>query len=260
MSEWWTYRLHDFLMFSPRAYSRMFELYNEAIWPMNALAAMLAFALLFVATRIRFPLHKNSNRDTCDSSNPDVWQRVLHVAVFAYFAVAHAWIALVFMREHYASIFFAAEHFAVAFLLQAAMFALAAGLAARSHDAFRFTHSTMVAALGVSVVSLALIVHPTILLSMQSNWARLEGVGVAPDPTAIAALGFLLLIRSTDAASGSARIGRYLWRASFVIAILWCVVSLLTLVAMRSYLALIPAIALFGLIVSTFIRTRTKLG
>jgi hypothetical protein len=260
MSEWWTYRLHDFLMFSPRAYSRMFELYNEAIWPINALAAMIAFALLFVAARLRFALHKTATRDAHDSSNANVWQRTLQVAIFAYFAVAHAWIALVFMREHYAPIFLAAEYFAVAFFVQAAMFAFAAGLAARSHDAFRFTHSTLVAALAISIVSLALIVHPTILLALQSNWSTLEGVGVAPDPTAIAALGFLLLIRSIDATSGSARIARYLWRALLVIAILWCVVSLLTLVAMRSYLVLIPAVALFELTISTFFQAPIESG
>ena len=28
MSEWWTYRLSDFLMFSPRTYHRLFELHN----------------------------------------------------------------------------------------------------------------------------------------------------------------------------------------------------------------------------------------
>jgi hypothetical protein len=31
MSEWWTYSLWDFLLFSPRTYYRLFELYNLAI-------------------------------------------------------------------------------------------------------------------------------------------------------------------------------------------------------------------------------------
>ena len=33
MSEWWTYTLSDFLLFSPRTYYRLLELYNVAIWP-----------------------------------------------------------------------------------------------------------------------------------------------------------------------------------------------------------------------------------
>lgn len=40
MSEWWTYRLSDFLMFSPGTYWRLIELYNRDIWP----AQLLAFA------------------------------------------------------------------------------------------------------------------------------------------------------------------------------------------------------------------------
>ncbi|MGL4231764.1 MAG: hypothetical protein ACRCWJ_10400, partial [Casimicrobium sp.] len=178
---------------------------------------------------------------------------ILHVAVFAYFAVAHAWVAIVFMREHYAPIFWAAEYFAIAFLAQAAMFAFAAALAARSREAFRFTPSTLVAMLAVSIVSLALLVHPTILFATHNNWMTVEGVGVAPDPTAIASLGFLLLIRPADTASGGALIARYVWRAMVVVAVTWCIVSLLTLIAMRSYLAFIPAVAMLKWVISTFI-------
>ena len=37
MSEWWTYSLSDFLLFSPRTYYRLFELYNLAVWPWHVL-------------------------------------------------------------------------------------------------------------------------------------------------------------------------------------------------------------------------------
>jgi hypothetical protein len=33
MSEWWTYRLTSFLLFSPRTYYRTIERYNLEIWP-----------------------------------------------------------------------------------------------------------------------------------------------------------------------------------------------------------------------------------
>ena len=39
-SEWWTYSLSDLLLFSPRTYYRLFELYNEAVWPMHVAAAL----------------------------------------------------------------------------------------------------------------------------------------------------------------------------------------------------------------------------
>ena len=33
MSEWWTYTLSDFLLFSPRTYHRLFELHNVVMTP-----------------------------------------------------------------------------------------------------------------------------------------------------------------------------------------------------------------------------------
>ena len=46
MSEWWTYSLLDFLLFSPRTYYRLFELYNLAVWPWHVLAIVLGLAVL----------------------------------------------------------------------------------------------------------------------------------------------------------------------------------------------------------------------
>jgi hypothetical protein len=39
VTEWWTYRPHDFLMFSPRIYWRLFESLNHAWWPLQPLLA-----------------------------------------------------------------------------------------------------------------------------------------------------------------------------------------------------------------------------
>ena len=35
MSEWWTYSLSSFLLFSARTYYRLFELYNAEVWPLQ---------------------------------------------------------------------------------------------------------------------------------------------------------------------------------------------------------------------------------
>ena len=45
MSEWWTYTLSDFLLFSPRTYYRLFEIYNAAIWPAQIVALGLGLAM-----------------------------------------------------------------------------------------------------------------------------------------------------------------------------------------------------------------------
>ena len=48
MSEWWTYRLSDFLLFAPRTYWRQFELMNLQWWPLQPLllAAGVLIALM----------------------------------------------------------------------------------------------------------------------------------------------------------------------------------------------------------------------
>ena len=47
MSEWWTYHLSSFLLFSPHTYGRLIERYNAAIWPwqLAGLAAGLAIGV-----------------------------------------------------------------------------------------------------------------------------------------------------------------------------------------------------------------------
>ena len=52
MAEWWTYALSDFLLFSPRTYYRLFELYNAAVWPEQVLAAAAGLA---IAAMLRKP-------------------------------------------------------------------------------------------------------------------------------------------------------------------------------------------------------------
>ena len=46
MSEWWSYSLSDFLMFSPRTYYRLFELYNLALWPWHIAGLALGLVVL----------------------------------------------------------------------------------------------------------------------------------------------------------------------------------------------------------------------
>jgi len=51
MSEWWTYSLSDFLLFSPRTYYRLFELYNVAIWPLQIVGLALGVAIVGLLLR-----------------------------------------------------------------------------------------------------------------------------------------------------------------------------------------------------------------
>ena len=57
MSEWWTYSLTDFLLFSPETYARLLLRYNEAVWPaqLPVLAAGLLALLLGLRRHPLFP-------------------------------------------------------------------------------------------------------------------------------------------------------------------------------------------------------------
>ena len=98
MSEWWTYRLTSFLLFSPRTYYRLLELYNLAIWP--AQLAGMAIGLAIVALLIG----KRGYRDRI---------------IAGLLAACWLWIAVAFHYQRYAQINWAATWFAVAFACQA---------------------------------------------------------------------------------------------------------------------------------------------
>ena len=100
MSEWWTYHLQDFLLFTPRTYYRLFELYNAAIWPAQIAALGLGAAIVPLA-----------RRGSAASGR----------IVSAILAASWLWVALAFHAARFATIHTAAVYFAWAFGLEAAM-------------------------------------------------------------------------------------------------------------------------------------------
>ena len=97
MLEWWTYRPSDFLMFLPRTYYRLFELYNADVWPLQIVMIATGLAALFL-----------------------VW-RGAHGRIVA-IGLAAAWMfaAWAYHFERYATISTGAPHFAAGFAMQAA--------------------------------------------------------------------------------------------------------------------------------------------
>src|SRR5262245_4925888 len=96
MSEWWTYRLSDFLMFSPRTYHRLFELHNADIWPLQIVVIAAALAVLFL-----------------------VWRGAYGRAVAIGLAAAWMFVAWAYHFERYATISTGAPYYAAGFAMQA---------------------------------------------------------------------------------------------------------------------------------------------
>ncbi len=174
MSEWWTYSLSDFLLFSPRTYYRLFELYNADVWPLH---------VLFVALGVAIPvlLRRGAGwRGRC-------------IAVIL--AGCWIWIAWAFHWRRYTTINWAAAYFAAAFAIEALLL-LWMGII---RNAFELdARSAVTRRIGLGVFLFALLVQPLLgPLMARREWAQLEIFGAAPDPTALATLGILLAARRT---------------------------------------------------------------
>jgi hypothetical protein len=215
MSEWWTYTLSDFLLFSAPTYHRLFELYNREIWPAQIVA--LAFGIVIPACLV----------------SAAAWRGR---AVAAILAACWLWVAWAFHFERYTTINWAANYFALGFAIEALLL-LWMGIVRAELTCI--TANRIIRIAGICVFVFALIVQPAMGALIGRPWLQAEVFGVAPDPTVVATLGVLMLATR-----------RSPWLL-LIIPIIWCVISGATLWVMESGDALVmPLIALLALLVA----------
>jgi len=207
MSEWWTYTLSDFLLFSSRTYYRLFEIYNAAIWPAQLAGAAAGIAIVALLRR------GTINRGR---------------AISALLAVCWTWVAVVFLAGRYTTINWAAIYFAWAFGAEAALW-IWIGVV-RGRLTFDWPGDLATRG-GFALLLFALAALPLAGPFLGRGWRGLQVFGSAPDPTAVATLGVLLLARGR---------GR---GPLMAVPVLWCAVTGLTLLAMKSPEAWIPPFA-----------------
>ncbi len=167
MSEWWTYRPADLLMFSARSYARLFELHHAALWPAQALALVFGVAVAVL-----------------------VWRRhpQAHRLALAGLALGWAAVAVLFHLQRYAAIQTAAPWFAAGFGAQGLLMLGAAWRGAASGGVRR--------RVGFGLIGLAAIGMPLLGLALGRPPGQLECIGLTPDATVVATLGALLLVRA----------------------------------------------------------------
>jgi Family of unknown function (DUF6064) len=207
MSEWWTYRLTSFLLFSPRTYFRQFELYNTAIWPAQLAGAAIGLAIVALLVTN----HRGRER-----------------IVVGLLAACWLWVAWAFHYERYAQINWVAPWFAAAFALQALLLVIVGVLAGRISLRFPGGRAFWFA---IALMTFAVLGYPLLTPLAGRPWTTAEIFGAAPDPTAIATVAALSLVR-----------GRIRWLL-LPLPLLWCTATALTLWAMASPQALVVAIA-----------------
>jgi hypothetical protein len=206
MSEWWTYRAEDFLLFSPRVYWRMFELHNAALWPLHVLTLAVGLIILFITRR---------------SGTSARWLALI-------LAILWIFVGWSFLWNRYATINWAAAYLAPAFAVEGVLLLVFGSLL----DGLAFDRRGLAGWTGYLILAFALAGQPLLAPLQGRGWAASEVFGIAPDPTAIATLGLLLLAR-----------GRLL-PLLLPIPVLWCLLSGITLRTMAEPQAWAPNAAL----------------
>jgi hypothetical protein len=197
MPEWWTYRLSDLLLFSPRTYYRMFELYHGGVWPFHVIVLASGVSIVLLARR------------------KETWaQRTIAVVLAAWWL----WVGVAFHLNRYATINWSAKYFAALFVIQALLLAWYG--AARGGFRLELPRSTVHRmAAGLLVIA---VIYPIFGKLAGREWNQVELLGLTPDPTAIGTLALLGL-----SVPGSPR-------PLFIIPVIWCLIGAATLWALGS--------------------------
>lgn len=223
MTEWWTYSLADFLLFSPRTYRRLFELYNTQTWPAHLLALAAGLAVGWLPWR------------------RGAWPGRIASALLA---AAWAWVGWAFLARHYAAINWAAVYLAAAFAVQAALLTASAFVAP-----LNTVRTSAPARWGAALlIAFGLLGQPLLGLVLGRPPSQIELVGMAPDPTVTVTLGVLALC-------ARGKLGALLWP----IPLAWSAISAATLWSMRDADALVmPLVAAVALMAAVSARKRAS--
>ena len=198
MSEWWSYSLRDLLLFSPRIYYRLLESYNHDIWPLQFVSVAMGIVFLL--------LWQNSSKTAS------------RIAI-ALIALCWLWVAWAYHWQRYAHINWAASYFALAFVAQAFLLFWLGVVRVKFR---RYKVPAIRQKVGLTLVIFALFCYPLLGPALGRSWSQAEIFGMAPDPTALAMLGILLLYQA-----------RPLWWL-YPVPVIWCLLSGATLWAMYS--------------------------
>lgn len=171
MPQWWSYGPRDFLMFAPRAYWRLIEIYNHDLWPWQLPVLAAGAALAWHAAR------RGAGA-----------QRVVCAAL----ALAWLWVAWEFHWQRYATINWGARYLAAAGVLQTALL-LAAALRAPAEPPAIAKGGARVA--GVSLALGGTIMYPLATAAAGASWSRAELAGLMPEATALVTLGLVVATR-----------------------------------------------------------------
>ena len=161
MTGWSSYSLSDFLMFSPEAYFRLYEINNTTLWPLQIIVVLAALAICFLS------LKKDPQSD-----------RVISIILAMFWAL----IAWQFFYQLFAKINLAAPWYSIGFAIESVALLM-----------IFFTGRNRFSKTGFLLFLYALLIQPLIGVLSGRDWPGMEIFGIAPDPTALGTLGLLMM-------------------------------------------------------------------
>lgn len=172
MDTWLSYRLSDFILFSERVYWRLFDQVNALVGAFLPAAIALGCLLLV-----------------------GVWSRHRAVRIATAVLLAAFWTssACLFLWFYYAPVNWAARYAIPFFLLEAGLILLVGINPGLNRPLARRDAR---GSAGLVMLVYAVIVHPFTSLVFGRPVGSAEYVGLAPDATAMATLGYALMIAS----------------------------------------------------------------
>ncbi|SEI20722.1 hypothetical protein SAMN05216228_106620 [Rhizobium tibeticum] len=194
MTEWWSYRPSDFLMFSSRVYFKQIESFNVSLWPLHLLMLLVGAGVVGLVIRGR----------------PDDRRAVALILAMLWFFVGWA-----YLWSYLSIINWAATYAAYGFLAQSILTIVVYVMPPKNRK------GSTTGLPGVAVMAAAILLYPSLSLVAGRGVASSEVFGIMPDPTAIATIGFLAATRQRYDA------------ILFIGPALWCGISSATLYTMN---------------------------
>jgi len=163
--------LARFVPYTRDVYFRLFDTYDDAIWPSQIVAYTLCFLALWITLR---PFSGSSR------------------IVSAILAAAWIWNGVAFHMLHFARIDWVAWPLGLLFVIQGLCFFVTGTLLDRLD--FRSTAAGIPGKVGIAFAAAALFLYPLLESPFGLAWPGTGLVGVAPGPTTLFTLGLLLLV------------------------------------------------------------------
>jgi hypothetical protein len=174
--------------FTVEQFLGIFESYNQAVFPMQAIAYVLGLIAVFLVLRSR------SGRI------------VAAILSFMWF-----WNGIVYHGLFFSGINRAAFGFAAIFVIQGLLFAWTGVL--RNKLSFRYARNRLFVTLAVMAILYSMVIYPALGMTLGHIYPRAPMFGIAPCPTTIFTFGLLLL--------AAPRVPRYL----VILPLLWSVIG-----------------------------------